>query len=97
MLDYSFPVDMWSVGCVLGELLMTNPGNSKSFLDREPLFPGESCYPISPDFSNLNLVGQYPCHESEQLHTIFSLIGTPTESDLLQISDPEVVEYLRHF
>ena len=29
--DYSYPVDVWAIGCILGELT-----------DGQPLFPGES-------------------------------------------------------
>lgn len=46
--DYGAPVDMWSVGCVFAELLGTMVESAPTFLDRKPLFPGQSCFPLSP-------------------------------------------------
>ena len=47
---YATPVDIWSAGCILAELI-----------SGQPLFPGRN--------------------ETDQLGTIFSLLGTPTEVD----------------
>ena len=47
---YATPVDMWSAGCILAELV-----------SGQPLFPGRN--------------------ETDQLATIFNLLGTPTEVD----------------
>lgn len=44
---YSFPIDLWSVGCTAGELLLGRP-----------ILPGDD--------------------EKDQLHRIFSLLGSPT-------------------
>jgi len=46
--DYGPAVDMWSVGCVFAELLGTMKESAPTFLDRKPLFPGQSCFPLSP-------------------------------------------------
>ena len=45
--EYSTAIDMWSVGCIMGELILN-----------APLLPGKS--------------------EIEQIHKIFSLVGSPT-------------------
>ena len=49
--DYSFSADIWSVGCVLAELLYClssrQEGQSSSELARY-LFKSISCYPLSP-------------------------------------------------
>lgn len=45
--EYSTAIDMWSLGCIMGELIQN-----------KPLLPGKS--------------------EMEQIHKIFSLVGTPT-------------------
>jgi mitogen-activated protein kinase 1/3 len=45
--DYDTKVDMWSVGAILGDLMMFK----KSYKEKEPdlhLFKGASCYPHSP-------------------------------------------------
>jgi mitogen-activated protein kinase 1/3 len=38
--DYGEAIDVWSVGCILGELLSMMKENAPSFMDRKPLFPG---------------------------------------------------------
>ena len=45
---YSYSIDMWSVGCIFAELLSMMKENFASFTDRQPLFPGTSCYKLSP-------------------------------------------------
>mmetsp|Transcript_41382 Transcript_41382/g.56199 ORF Transcript_41382/g.56199 Transcript_41382/m.56199 type:complete len:90 (-) Transcript_41382:315-584(-) len=49
---YTYAIDIWSVGCIFAELLSMMKDN---FIDREPLFPGNSCYPLSPGFSKKNM------------------------------------------
>ena len=45
---YSFAIDIWSVGCIFAELLNMMKTNVEDYQDRQPLFPGTSCYPLSP-------------------------------------------------
>jgi len=45
---YGFSIDMWSIGCIFAELLSMMETNFESWTDRRPLFPGTSCYPLSP-------------------------------------------------
>jgi mitogen-activated protein kinase 1/3 len=49
--DYGTAVDMWSVGCIFAELLGMMKESFSTFLERKPLFPGNSCFPLSPDKS----------------------------------------------
>jgi len=37
---YGTPIDVWSVGCILAELLSMMKNNVPNFLDRKALFPG---------------------------------------------------------
>jgi mitogen-activated protein kinase 1/3 len=47
--DYSEKVDMWSVGCIMAELLtFTDTYRSQEAIDNRVLFNGKSCYPMSP-------------------------------------------------
>lgn len=46
--DYGPAIDIWSIGCVFAELLGMMKENSPTFMDRKPLFPGKSCFPLSP-------------------------------------------------
>lgn len=44
--DYGPAIDMWAVGCIAGEMFAMV--KAATFLDREPLFQGQSCFPLSP-------------------------------------------------
>ena len=48
--DYDFEVDMWSLGCILGELMsFTDPYRSRESLRQGlAIFKGTSCFPMSP-------------------------------------------------
>ena len=46
---YSYSIDMWSVGCIFAELLSMVAENFPDAFSRVPLFPGKSCFPLSPD------------------------------------------------
>tara|TARA_B110000208_G_C11664624_1_gene392961 strand:+ start:162 stop:1022 length:861 start_codon:yes stop_codon:yes gene_type:complete len=41
--QYTFAIDMWSCGCILGELLQTLEVGGRT----QPLFPGKQCFPLS--------------------------------------------------
>lgn len=83
-------VDMWSVGAIFAELLQmqreTRPDPSK----RGPIFPGESCFPLSikdqMDYAN----------RADQMQVIFEIIGSPTEQEILKITDEKAQKYLRN-
>jgi mitogen-activated protein kinase 1/3 len=47
--DYGPAIDMWSVGCIFAELLGMMKESAPTYMDRKPLFPGKSCFPLSPD------------------------------------------------
>ena len=46
--DYGPGIDVWAVGCIFAELLGMMKENAPTFMDRQPLFPGKSCFPLSP-------------------------------------------------
>eukprot|EP01038_Epipyxis_sp_PR26KG_P004488 gene4488-6344_t len=48
---YSISVDMWSVGCILAELLGMMREHVSDWRMRKPLFPGEICGDLSSDDS----------------------------------------------
>ncbi|GKY92013.1 hypothetical protein MPSEU_000172900 [Mayamaea pseudoterrestris] len=73
---YTSAVDIWSIGCILAELLSMQEGNVAGYQDRQPLFPGGTCYPLSGD-------GVMNKDEKlDQLSVIFRVIGTPPKEDL---------------
>ena len=78
---YGSAVDIWSLGCIFAELLSMQEGSVPTYQDRVPLFPGGSCYPLSGDTGSTN-----SDERLDQLSVIFSVIGMPSEEDLLSIS-----------
>jgi len=95
--DYTAAIDVWSLGCILAELLGMIKENAPTFLDRSPLFPGTSCFPLSPDRSNNVKRGGFPHSSQDQLSIIFSVLGTPKEDDFAFVTDAKAIEYLRSF
>ena len=46
--DYGPGIDVWAVGCIFAELMGMMKENAPSITQRQPLFPGKSCFPLSP-------------------------------------------------
>ncbi|EAR92424.2 MEK kinase (macronuclear) [Tetrahymena thermophila SB210] len=95
--DYTAAIDIWSIGCIFAELMNMIKENSPTFLDRSPLFPGSSCFPLSPDRNNTVKQGGFPHSHSDQLNVIFSVLGTPNEEDMDFVTDAKAIEYLKSF
>lgn len=74
--NYNEAIDMWSVGCIFGELLKMIKETCPSAADRFPLFPGKYCYPLSP--SKLETVQS----SNEIVMQVDSLIVSRTNSTL---------------
>lgn len=88
--NYSTPVDIWSLGCVFGELLGALAGSKH----QGPMFPGRSCYPMSP----ARRLGRLPAEVLEaedQLAVTFEVIGSPTSLNFL--SDAAKRHYVSNF
>ena len=77
---YTSAVDIWSLGCILAELLSMQEGSVPGYQDRAPLFPGGSCYPLSGDTGNMK-----DDERLDQLSVIFGVIGTPKVEDVQSI------------
>lgn len=92
--DYGPPIDIWSVGCIFAELLTMLKENAKSQFERKPLFPGTSCYPLSPSSSMKNK--EKGVSKEDQLWVIIDKLGTPSEEDTSFISDPGALSYLQN-
>ena len=90
---YGKEMDVWSLGCVFAEMLgMMHPGT-----ERSALFPGASCFPLSPDLTAPPVSGGFFVSEGDQLNKIFEIIGTPSEEDLEFVSDPKAFNYVKSF
>jgi len=95
--DYGPAVDMWSIGCIFAELLNMMKENAPTFMDRKPLFPGKSCFPLSPDKNPTEQRNGFPFSSTDQLAVIFEVIGVPNESDKSFVTDAKALEYLASF
>ena len=95
--EYTKAIDVWSVGCVIAELCGMLRENAPTFMDRSPLFPGNSCFPLSPDHQTKMRRAGFPSSNSDQLNVIFEVIGTPEEPEFDFISDDKALLYLRSF
>jgi len=82
---YTSAVDVWSLGCILGELLSMQEGSVPVYEDRKPLFPGGSCYPLSggggAGGGPAAAVGA-DAERLDQLSVIFDVVGTPSAEDV---------------
>jgi mitogen-activated protein kinase 1/3 len=74
---YTSAVDIWSIGCILAELLSMQEGNVSAYEQRQPLFPGGTCYPLSGEGDSIK-----KDERLDQLSVIFGVIGTPSKEDM---------------
>jgi len=93
--NYSEQIDLWSVGCIYAELLGMLEG--VSVLDRGPLFPGSSCFPLSPDRRHRQDSSYHAQGKQDMLNKIFNIIGTPSDDEISLLNREESRRYLRCF
>jgi len=70
---YTTAIDMWSFACIFAELLLMLPEAERPPSERNALFPGQSCFPLSPNSEDFNSPASL-----DQLNVIFKVIGTPS-------------------
>lgn len=95
--EYGDAVDIWALGCILAELFSMMKENCPTFFDRKPLFPGESCFPLSPNHKAQLTKQGFPKSNTDQLSVIFDIIGTPSEDETSFVTDQKALEYLKTF
>lgn len=78
---YTSAVDIWSLGCILAELLSMQEGSVPGYQDRTPLFPGGTCFPLSGGDT-----GEAD-ERLDQLSVIFGVIGIPSREDVAAIGE----------
>ena len=82
---YSYSIDMWSVGCIMAELLSMMKENFPDPFSREPLFPGKSCFPLSPGIAaKKNSQSKEEREKDDQMNIIFKVIGTPSADETIE-------------
>lgn len=95
--EYGPAIDVWSVGCIFAELLGMMKESAPTYLDRRPLFPGKSCFPLSPDKNPKEEKSGFPFSTNDQLAVIFEVIGSPNEEDKSFVTDSKAIDYLNAF
>jgi mitogen-activated protein kinase 1/3 len=98
--NYTSAIDIWSLGCIFAELMVLLKDNCINPYERKPLFPGKSCFPLSPPKDQSRIIKSnhgYPVDSRDQLNVIFEVIGAPKEEDMEFITDSHAKDYLRSF
>ncbi|KAL8271443.1 hypothetical protein Esti_004644 [Eimeria stiedai] len=95
--NYTEAIDVWSIGCIFSELLSMIEENVESHCDRGPLFPGSSCFPLSPDQKNGDDSKLQTRGNKDQLNVIFNVLGTPSEEEIEALESEEAKQYIRTF
>ncbi len=93
---YTTAIDIWSVGCILAELIAMQL-NSTS---RAALFPGDSCFPLSPMANKKDADGYARRPMNDQMKAILDVIGTPSIEEVKKCYPnnwEEVWEYISSF
>eukprot|EP00441_Pelagodinium_beii_P041491 CAMPEP_0197647422 /NCGR_PEP_ID=MMETSP1338-20131121/25290_1 /TAXON_ID=43686 ORGANISM="Pelagodinium beii, Strain RCC1491" /NCGR_SAMPLE_ID=MMETSP1338 /ASSEMBLY_ACC=CAM_ASM_000754 /LENGTH=425 /DNA_ID=CAMNT_0043221209 /DNA_START=60 /DNA_END=1337 /DNA_ORIENTATION=- len=93
--NYTEAIDIWSVGCIYAELLGMLEGTKIE--DRGPLFPGSSCFPLSPDHKHKTDYRYHTKGKHDQLSMIFNLLGTPSEDDCAALERQDAKRYIGCF
>lgn len=95
---YGPPVDVWAFGCIFAELLDLMKMNCPYIGRRGPLFPGLSCYPLSPGGNQHGFKNDFSSKGTDQFNTIFQIIGSPVDKDLEGLNiDKRTYDYLKSF
>uniref|UniRef100_A0A061SNS9 Mitogen-activated protein kinase 2 n=2 Tax=Tetraselmis sp. GSL018 TaxID=582737 RepID=A0A061SNS9_9CHLO len=97
--SYSSAIDMWSVGCIFGELLQRvvhTGGNFNPSLQVAPLFSVTWSIPLTPEpgmrFSDS---GANNAATRRELETLFDVVGTPAWRCIENVPSQEWRAYLR--
>ena len=94
--------DMWSLGCILAELLRCIPapgtiGRTET-MPQKALFPGDNCFPMDrKKVQDPIKIGDYTISEQDQLLLILKTIGSPKAEDIQMFSDLNARKYLSGF
>lgn len=95
--NYTEAIDVWSCGCIFAELLGMMKENIPSYLDRSPIFPGSSCFPLSPDQKHPSDYKFHTRGNRDQLNMIFNILGTPANEDIQRLEKEDAKKYIRIF
>ena len=91
---YTTAVDIWSTGCVFAELLGMMKQHNSDHKSRRALFPGHSCFPLSPTHTPTMTIIGCPVSPRDQLQVILEWKGTPNEQQRSFINDRKADLYV---
>eukprot|EP01056_Protomagalhaensia_sp_Gyna25_P005082 Protomagalhaensia_sp_Gyna_25__5081@NODE_579_length_3073_cov_573_049440_g449_i0_p1_GENE_NODE_579_length_3073_cov_573_049440_g449_i0NODE_579_length_3073_cov_573_049440_g449_i0_p1_ORF_typecomplete_len433_score59_24Pkinase/PF00069_25/2_1e63Pkinase_Tyr/PF07714_17/2_8e36Kdo/PF06293_14/1_1e08Pkinase_fungal/PF17667_1/81Pkinase_fungal/PF17667_1/6_1e07Kinaselike/PF14531_6/2_3e07RIO1/PF01163_22/2_8e05WaaY/PF06176_11/1_7e03WaaY/PF06176_11/7_1e05FTA2/PF13095_6/1_8e03FTA2/PF13095_6/0_015APH/PF01636_23/1_2e03A len=95
--NYTEAIDVWSVGCIAAELYNTIKKNCPVHNDRGPLFPGASCFPLSPDQKHSTDYKYHTRGNRDQLNVIFNILGTPSRTEIDELEQEDARRYVNIF
>jgi len=81
---------MWSIGAIFAELMQMQRENKPDPTKRGPIFPGDSCFPLSIKDS-MDYASRV-----DQMQVIFDVIGSPDDTEIAKITDEKARKYLRN-
>ena len=81
---------MWSVGCILGELLGCIQDQINQKRNTRILFNGHACYPLSPKKADPTC----PYRIVDQIEAIIKKVGFPSAADQSFIKEEPTLSYL---
>ena len=90
---YSFPIDIWSVGCIIAELLQCVTSYQELPKGDEfarYLFKAISCDPLSPSHDGESI-------SDDLLRVILRILGRQGTSDVQFLNQKEVMKMIKHF
>jgi mitogen-activated protein kinase 1/3 len=93
--NYDDKIDVWSLGCIFAELLHCLKFPELELLPRKPFFPGQSCFPLSPDKTAPVSDSGFPVSNKDQLLMIVERLGSPDAKDLEFVSDKGALSYIQ--
>jgi len=94
---YDEKIDVWGVGCIFGELLGMMESNIPNSRDRGPLFPGSSCFPLSPARDHERDYKFHTKGNRDQLAAIVGMLGNPDASFIESLEKKEAQVYMKCF
>jgi len=74
--EYMWAIDMWSVGCIMAELMNMVKKNCSDVDWRQPLCKGTFAFPLSPAHNS------FEDDHLDQLEAIIEIVGTPSKEEL---------------
>jgi len=95
--DYTEAIDVWASGCIMAELFAMHWENARHPTEREPLFPGSSCFPLSPDHKTSSNAAGVQREHKDQLNAILGVIGTPGPAEIDELEGDEAKKYISCF